>query len=320
MALHRLVFDATDTASQNASANVGAYLRASDGTLLTHTDVSGKKSLDVNVANTLTIDVDLDHTTDSVQIGDGTDFLAINNDGSLNAVVTATNLDIRDLAFATDSVDVSGSSVTVSATDLDIRDLAFATDKVDVSGSSVTVSATNLDIRDLAAATDSVSAWTKDGSGNSISSTSNALHVLLQNSSVAVTATNLDVRDLTHASDSIKIGDGTDFMAVNTNGSINVETTSDPALANTALSAVAETVGTSAVQIVDGGDELANRKYVMIYHNGNKQAYIGQSGVTTSSGFPLPAGSLFEARIGAAVDIFMIADTAGQNIRTLQLS
>jgi hypothetical protein len=64
----------------------------------------------------------------------------------------------------------------VSATDLDIRDLAFATDSVDVSGSSVTVSATDLDIRDL-----------------------------------------------THASDSMKVGDGTDFLAVNTDGSINVK-------------------------------------------------------------------------------------------------
>jgi hypothetical protein len=75
--------------------------------------------------------------------------------------------------FATDKVDVSGSSII--ATDLDIRDLVFATDKVDVSGSSVTV-----------------------------------------------TATNLDIRDLSHSQDSVKIGDGTDFLAINGDGSINV--------------------------------------------------------------------------------------------------
>lgn len=163
-----------------------------------------------------------------IEITDGTDTLAVNTDGSLNAVVTATDLDIRDLAFATDKVDVTGSEVsldattlaaleniTVSATDLDIRDLAFATDKVDVTGSEVsldattlaaleniTVSATDLDIRDLAFATDTV-----DVSG----------------SSVTVTATDLDIRDLTHATDSVKVGDGTDFLAVNTDGSINVK-------------------------------------------------------------------------------------------------
>lgn len=55
--------------------------------------------------------------------------------------VSATNLDVRDLAFASDKVDVSGSSVsatvsgsvTVSATDLDIRNLT-ATDVVTVTG------------------------------------------------------------------------------------------------------------------------------------------------------------------------------------------
>ncbi len=126
--------------------------------------------------------------------------LAVNADGSVNitdngssitvdgsVTVSATNLDIRDLVFATDKVDASGSSVTVSntvavsSTNLDIRDLVFATDKVDVTGSDVTVSNT-----------------------------------------VTVQSTNLDIRDLTHVSDSIKVGDGTDFLAVNADGSINV--------------------------------------------------------------------------------------------------
>jgi len=101
--LYKLGFDPADAADD---ANVGAFLRAgSDGDLLSSTNVSGKEGLDVNLINT-------------------------------SIAVTATDLDIRDLAFATDSVDVSGSSVsisgsvTVTATDLDIRDLAFATDSV----------------------------------------------------------------------------------------------------------------------------------------------------------------------------------------------
>jgi hypothetical protein len=135
--------------------------------------------------------------------------LAVESDGSINANVTATDLDIRDLAFATDKVDVSGSSVTVSATDLDIRDLAFATDSVDVSGSSVTVSATDLDIRDLAFATDSV-----DVSGSSVTVSATDLDIRdlafatdsvdVSGSSVTVSATDLDIRDLTAASDSVK--------------------------------------------------------------------------------------------------------------------
>jgi hypothetical protein len=35
-------------------------------------------------------------------------------------------------------------------------------------------------------------------------------------------ATNLDIRDLSHTQDSVKVGDGTDFVAVNGDGSINV--------------------------------------------------------------------------------------------------
>jgi hypothetical protein len=149
--------------------------------------------------------------------------LAVEADGSINvnASVTATDLDIRDLSSAQDSVEVlqashdnlnananiqvgnadvangnpvpisdaGGSitidgSVTVSATDLDIRDLAFATDSVDVSGSDVTVSntvtvqATDLDIRDLSATSDSVSAHLKDEAGNAFSN-SNPLPVAL---------------------------------------------------------------------------------------------------------------------------------------------
>lgn len=162
-----------------------------------------------------------------------------------SVTATATDLDIRDLAFATDSVDVSGSSVTVTATNLDVRDLAFATDKVDVSGSEVslsagslaaleniTVSATDLDIRDLNSATDSVTVVATNLDIRDLSSATDSIAVVATDldvrdlnsatDSVTVVATNLDVRDMTHASDSIKIGDGTDFLAVNSDGSINV--------------------------------------------------------------------------------------------------
>jgi hypothetical protein len=62
-----------------------------------------------------------------VEITDGTDDLEINADGSIN-------VKDDDLTFANDKVDVSGSSVTatVSATDLDIRDLTSASDSVEV--------------------------------------------------------------------------------------------------------------------------------------------------------------------------------------------
>lgn len=194
-----------------------------------------------------------------VQVADGAvpgQKMTVNGDGSINATVTATDLDVRDLSFTSDSVDVSGSSVTVSATDLDVRDLSFASDSVDVSGSSVTVSATDLDIRDLAFATDKVDvsgsaidavvtasdldirdlvfATDKvDVSGSSVTVGATDLDIRdlsfasdsidVSGSSVTVSATDLDVRDLTHVSDSIKIGDGNGFLVINSDGSINVK-------------------------------------------------------------------------------------------------
>ncbi len=68
--------------------------------------------------------------------------------------VSATNLDIRDLAFATDKVDASGSSVSISGS---VAVTGPLTDS-QLRATPVDVSATNLDIRDLTSGTDSVSA------------------------------------------------------------------------------------------------------------------------------------------------------------------
>jgi len=144
---------------------------------------------------------------------DGTLRVVHVTDVGMSVTATATDLDIRDLVNATDSVSayqVSGASwsvntgtVTVTATDLDIRDLVNASDSVSayqVSGASwsvnagtVTVTATDLDTRDLANATDSISAYQVSGASWSVS-------VL---GTVPVSATDLDIRDLVNATDSV---------------------------------------------------------------------------------------------------------------------
>ena len=265
MSLHRLLFDA---ANPDESANVGAHILAGD---------------------------------DGTQIGHVSDALKVNFTNT-SIAVTATNLDIRDLVFATDKVDVSGSAVSitgdvnvtqgtspwvVSATNLDIRDLAFATDKVDVSGSSnvaivdgggsITVDAVNLDIRDLTAASDSVQAWAFDGTGNAITSTGGSLDVNVTNS--------------------IDVDDG---------------------LANTALANEARTIGTSSIAAM--ASVLSARKYVSFYNNGNKPIYIGAGTVTDVNGFPIFPGGILETRIGSAVAINAISTAAGQDLRVLQAS
>lgn len=222
----RLVFDVTDAASIAASSNVGAWLRAGD---------------------------------DGTQIGHVSDALKVSLTNA-SVAVTATDLDIRDLAFATDKVDVSGSSVSISGT--------------------VAVSATDLDIRDLSAATDSVSAWTKDGSGNAINSTSNALNVYVTGSSAL--------------------------------------TVNDAALANTAISANTTTVGTSLISAISS--ILSSRKYAYFYNNGNKPMYLGTTGTTAADGFPMYPGMGYEFRAGASIDFKVISTAASQDLRHLQLS
>ena len=124
--LDELIFDPSNP---DDGANVGATLRGADGTVIGNTGDALKVTGDFNITNAE---------------------VEISNDVGNPIPVSATDLDIRDLAFATDKVDVTGSEVsldaatlaaleevTVTATDLDIRDLTFATDKVDASGSEV---------------------------------------------------------------------------------------------------------------------------------------------------------------------------------------
>lgn len=101
------------------SAADGDNIAISDGTNTAAINPDG--SLNVNLVG-----------TSEVRITDGTDDLAINADGSINSNVSATDLDIRDLDFTTDSVDTSGSTVIVTATDLDIRNLSSLTDSITV--------------------------------------------------------------------------------------------------------------------------------------------------------------------------------------------
>lgn len=143
------------------------------------------------------------------------------NDNGGSITVDATDLDIRDLVFATDKVDVSGSEVSLdSATLAALESITVqngagaAAVNIQDGGNSITVDATDLDIRNLVFATDKV-----DASGSTVELGATTLAAL---ESITVVATDLDIRDLSHTQDSVKIGDGTDFLAINSDGSINV--------------------------------------------------------------------------------------------------
>lgn len=98
-----------------------------------------------------TVEVIINHVNDSIKIGDGTDLALVTASGELNVLASAQpGVDIGDVtvnnAAGASAVNIQdgGNSITVDASNLDIRDLVFATDKVDVSGSEVSLDATSL--------------------------------------------------------------------------------------------------------------------------------------------------------------------------------
>jgi hypothetical protein len=151
----------------------------------------------------------------------------VNIVSSITLTVQATDLDIRNLAFATDKVDASGSVVAldaatltaletitvlqgtspwvVSATDLDIRNLVFATDKVDASGSSVSVSnfPATQPVIGTVTANQGTSPWVVSLTSTTITGT---VSVTQSTSPWVVSATDLDIRNLVFATDKVDVG------------------------------------------------------------------------------------------------------------------
>lgn len=184
-----------------------------------------------------------------VKVGDRTlpgQQLAINADGSVNitdnsgsitvdgaVTVSATDLDIRDLAFATDKVDVTNSTVSLSAGTLAALESITVQNgaggsavNIQDGGNSITVDGTvELGATTLAALE---SITVQNGSGASAVNIQDGGNSITVDGAVTVSATDLDIRDLTHVSDSIKVGDGTDLLAINSDGSINVVFQEDP--------------------------------------------------------------------------------------------
>jgi len=113
-------------------------------------------------------------------------------------------------------------------------------------------------------------------------------------------------------------------LQVNASGALYVTgdgefTTSDAALANTAIANAANGVVNVEESLV--ASALSNRKYLFAQNLGNKNVYIGGSGVTSANGFEIPPGSVIEMRAGASVDVKIIAvDASSQDMRTLELS
>lgn len=171
-------------ANVNAATNP-LYTQITDGTDVALIDASG--NLQVLVGNGA--------AGAAVNIQDGGNSITV--DGTVAATQSGT-WNIGTVATIT-------NPVTVTATNLDIRDLAFATDKVDVSGSTLGANS-GVDIGDVTINNGAGAAAVniQDG-GNSIT-VDGSVSIT---GSVTVTATALDIRPLTLATDAVKISGNT---------------------------------------------------------------------------------------------------------------
>lgn len=298
--------------------------------------------------------------------------------------LTAVEVEGRslDVWISNPSIAISdgGGSITVDATDLDIRDLAFATDKVDVTGSTVELGATTLAALETITVEQGTSPWVVSGTvtiTDAANYAEDSAHVsgdigkfmlaVRNDADVSLVSTDGDyaplqvdangrlkvaaevsiepsdaefLEDSAHTSGDVGLhmlavrqdtlatstsadGDYASFK-VNSLGRLYVDTgdvtVNDAALANTAIASAAETLDTANTAQDIIASPLANRKYVYVYNNDNQKMFIGQSGVTAANGFPISPGAYMELRAGAAVDIEYVSAKTNHEIRTLEIS
>lgn len=213
-------------------------------TLVDPTDPTKKQIVDSNGAAKVTGDLTI---TGGTEIISGTNTWSIDSNGSgsvtianASIAVTATDLDIRSLTAATDTVSIADGSNGLTIDSNGAIPISGIASTVTVGGSvsvtnTVTVSATDFDIRNLDSNSDSV-AVTGTVAVSSIAST------------VTVGATDFDIRNLTVATDAVAIGSGSNILAVDSNGAVAVS-----AIAGTVTisgnTAVTNTVTVSATDL-----------------------------------------------------------------------
>lgn len=210
----------------------------------------------------------------------------------------------QDAAISTDAdgylqIRSISDSVTVTATDLDIRDLTHAQDSLLIYGfdgtdnirvrtdsdgylqirsisDSVTVTASNLDIRDLTHAQDSLLMYGFDGTDNVRIRTDadGYLQIRSISDSVTVTASDLDIRDLSHAQDSLLIYgfDGSANQRIRTDSEGYLQMENIPAFTETNNIDVPTDNDYSTLSYVDTSTQTVYTFYV--YNKGPNSATV----------------------------------------------
>lgn len=251
----------------------------------------------------------LSASVDSVSISDGTDTLAINADGSINAVVTATDLDIRDLVNTQDSVAIGDETNLIQ---MQQEDAAWVADEWGFPIFGVR----------------------QDAGGSPVSADGDA-HPLVFNSDgeLKVAADlNSDIAD--DAADSgnpVKIGgrgvDGalTALSASNDRFDLlgdlyrRVWVNNAP---NVGTALTREVVGTTVSELVS--TPSAGRTRILVQNRGTASVYLGIDGTVTADdaatgGIELQPCETIELPYGEDLNVHAISGSAGQNVFVMEL-
>jgi len=271
--------------------SVIAHMRDGAGNALTSTG----GALDVNIANT-------------------------------SIVVTATDLDIRDLDFATDSVDVSGSSVSITG-DVNVTQgtspwvvetaTEYAEDAAHTSGDlGQFMLAVRNDANTSLVDTDGDYAPLQvDSTGRLKVSGSFSLEGQYAEDSAHTTGDtgiyNLSVR----ADQPLVSTSATGDYASQTVDSYNRSWVNTGA--NIAITNGAQTVTTTSGLLVTAA---AGRRTMLIQNLGNKAMFIGASGVSASNGVRIAAGGNTQLEIGPDLPLHAVAESGSLDVRWLQLA
>jgi len=277
LSLERLLADPTAITD---SPLVGSYIVGVGNNVIHETEFSGEYALDVNLRNA-------------------------------SITVTATDLDIRDLDSASDSV----AAVQSGTWSVQIDDGAD-TLEINADGSiNSVVTATDLDIRDLTHVSDSIKvgdgtdflAVNADGSIN-VQFTSDADGAALTKNPLHVGSAAFDQASVWNAVDA---GDAASlasdlYRRVLINDAPNI-----------AVASEATTIGTTAAVVATA---LAGRTRLMVQNSGDKSIFVGPAAVTTASGIEISKGGTLSLELGEAVDLYAISTAAGQDVRVMQLA
>ena len=263
------------------------------------------------------------------------------NGGSLT--VDAINLDIRDLVFATDKVDASGSEVsldaatlaaletiTVVATDLDIRNLVNTQDSIAIGDGANLITLEASDAAFDGSFGFGIYGIRQDAAGSPVSATGDAHPLVFNNAGelkVAAELTSSVADDAVDSGNPIKVGGRAQSGPLTSvaagdrydlTGDVYRRTYVNKS-ANIGMNTVAATVTTTAAEVL--GTPLAGRQSVTIQNRGNQSVFLIESAATAKTlGIEIPARSSATYDIGEDVNIFLVADSGSQDVRLLELA